>query len=84
MPKRAMKRAARIIRSGSSSNETTADSGVRSVAVARSAAPPCGSTSETASAPSCSAIALIVKSRRSRSASIVSANVTSGLRESSS
>ena len=80
-----MNRAARSIRSGSSLKLTSGPIGVRNVRVARSTAPSNGSTSSGASPSpvSSSAIALIVKSRRDRSASISSANTTWGLRESS-
>ena len=78
-----MKRAARSMRNGSSLNETSGDSGVLNVRVARSAAPPNGSTRVGVGEVSSSAIALIVKSRRDRSVSISSANSTCGLRESS-
>ena len=79
-----MKRAARSIRSGSSLKLTSGASGVRSTPVARSTAPPNGSTSTGLSDVTSSAIALTVKSRRDRSASISSENSTSGLRESGS
>ena len=81
----AMKRAARSIRSGSSVNDTSGDSGVRSTSAARSATPPKGSMSSGASSSAPvtrSAIALTVKSRRERSASTSVAKDTSGLRES--
>ncbi|MNC94741.1 hypothetical protein D3C83_116730 [compost metagenome] len=74
-----MKRAARIIRSGSSTNDTSGSSGVRRrLWISRSSSPPygslsCGSGSEIA-------MALTVKSRRERSVSSESENVTSGLR----
>ena len=82
-----MNRAARNIRSGSSSKLISGASGVRSTPLTRSIAPSNGST-RTGSAPpatgvSSSAMALIVKSRRLRSVSIESENVTVGLRESS-
>ena len=75
------KRAARSIRSGSSSNDTSGLEGVRSRLAARSPRPPWGSTN----GPSGSrmAIALTVKSRLARSSSIERPKVTSGLRESS-
>ena len=73
-----MNRAARIMRNGSSRNDTSGSSGVRRRLAARSAAPPNGSTSSGSG--SRNAIALIVKSRRDRSASMSSANATSGLR----
>ena len=85
-PKRAMKRAARSIRSGSSEKLT---SGVERRAQRRRGE--VGGAAERVdergvggvAARSSSAIALIVKSRRPRSASMSSANVTCGLRESS-
>ena len=77
-----MNRAARSIRSGSSPKLISGDIGVRRVPVARSTAPPKGSTSVGLSDVTSSAIALTVKSRRDRSASTASANSTSGLRES--
>ena len=73
-----MKRAARSMRSGSSRNETSGASGVRSRRAARSAAPPNGSTSSGSG--SRNAIALTVKSRRERSVSMSSEYATSGLR----
>ena len=75
-----MNRAARSIRSGSSLKLTAGSSGVRSRLAARSATPPNGSTSSRLGSDS--AMALTVKSRRDRSTSSSSANVTSGLRES--
>ena len=84
-PKRATNRAARSIRNGSSPKLISAVSGVRRTRPARSAAPPCGSTSAgPAERPvTSSAIALIVKSRRARSSSMADEKVTAGLRESS-
>ena len=73
----AMKRAARSIRSGSSTNETSGASGVRSRRAARSTAPPYGSISSGSG--SRSAIALTVKSRRDRSVSMSSENGDLGL-----
>ena len=78
-----MNRAARSIRNGSSLNDTSGDNGVRNVRVARSAAPPNGSTRFGVDAVTSNAIALTVKSRRERSVSMSSANSTCGLRESS-
>ena len=78
----ATKRAARIIRSGSSLKDSSGERGVRRVRVIRSAAPPNGSTSTGASPVSSRAMALMVKSRRERSVSMSPANCTSGLRES--
>ena len=71
-------RAARIIRSGSSENDSSAAAGVRITWVCRSPRPPNGSSS----APSTvfSAIAFTVKSRRTRSPPRWSPNCTSGLR----
>jgi hypothetical protein len=66
-----MNRAARSIRSGSSENDTSGASGVRSTPSTRSAMPPKGSISSTSG--SRSAMALIVKSRRDRSCSTSSA-----------
>ena len=68
------------MRSGSSLKDSAADSGVRSTLAARSAVPPKGSTRRASGSDS--AMALIVKSRRERSASMSVAKVTSGLRES--
>ena len=85
--KRVMNRAARIMRSGSSENDSCGDSGVRSTWAARSAVPPKGSTSVAVSSGPVgidSAMAFTVKSRRDRSDSISVLNVTSGLRESGS
>ncbi len=73
-----MNRAARIMRKGSSRNDTSGSSGVRRRLAARSAAPSNGSTSSGSGRRN--AIALIVKSRRDRSVSMSSANATSGLR----
>ncbi len=73
-----MNRAARSIRSGSSRNEISGASGVRSRPAARSTAPPYGSINSGSG--SRSAIALTVKSRRDRSISMSSENSTSGLR----
>ena len=67
-PKRAMKRAARSIRSGSSSKLISGDErGAQGAPYARSTAPPYGSTSTASLRRASSAIALIVKSRRARS-----------------
>ena len=75
-----MNRNRRTIRSGSSENETAGPIGVRSVSDARSARPPNGSMSTGSPSPSFRATALTVKSRRSRSASTESPNVTTGRR----
>ena len=77
-----LKRAARIMRSGSSPNETSGDVGVRRLRAAMSARPPYGSTKVRSG--SRSAIALTVKSRRTRSSSSESPNSTTGLRVSRS
>ena len=69
-PYSAMNRAARIMRSGSSENDSCGSSGVRSTLAARSAAPPNGSMSSGSGRAS--AMALMVKSRRDRSASMAS------------
>ena len=68
--RRAAKRAARMIRRGSSSKDCSALTGVRRIPAARSARPPQGSTSSRSG--SRSAMALTVKSRRVRSPSSVS------------
>ncbi len=73
-----MNRAARSMRSGSSLKDSSGASGVRSRAAARSATPSKGSIS--CRSGSDRAMALTVKSRRDRSASMASANTTSGLR----
>ena len=77
------KRAARSMRSGSSSNEISGASGVRRRRAARSVEA-VERIDELRSAPSASssaiAIAFTVKSRRERSVSMSSENVTSGLR----
>ena len=75
-----MNRAARIMRSGSSENDTSGSSGVRSTPPARSARPSNGSISVGSSPVTSSAMALTVKSRRDRSASMSVLNATSGLR----
>ena len=67
-----MNRAARIMRSGSSVNDSSGESGVRRRAGARSAAPSNGSMSSGSGRAS--AMAFTVKSRRDRSASTASAN----------
>jgi hypothetical protein len=77
-PNAATNRAARSIRSGSSANDSSGPCGVRSSFAARSSAPPYGSTRRGSGMAS--AIALTVKSRRTRSSSIRSAYATSGLR----
>ena len=74
-----MKRAARIMRRGSSVKETSGDRGVRSLFAARSATPSNGSTRAKSGRER--AIALTVKSRRARSASRAVEKTTSGLRE---
>ena len=78
-----MKRAARIIRSGSSENDSSGVSGVRRIPAARSAAPPCGSTSRGSEVPTSSAMEFTVKSRRARSSVTEWENTTCGLRLSS-
>ena len=78
-PSWALKRAARMMRSGSSSKDCSADTGVRRLPSARSARPPQGSTRAICGRRI--AIALTVKSRRVRSPSSVSPKVTSGLRD---
>ena len=78
--KRAAKRAARSMRSGSSPNETSGSSGVRSRPAARSPSPSKGSMSSMSGRRSASA--LMVKSRRDRSTSMLSPKLTSGLRDS--
>ncbi len=74
-----MNRAARNIRSGSSVNETSAGKGVRSLLAARSSTPLNGSTSCRSGSER--AMALTVKSRLERSASMAVEKATSGLRE---
>ncbi|MEY9487537.1 hypothetical protein RKD26_003331 [Streptomyces calvus] len=66
----AAKRAARIIRSGSSENDSSGVPGVRSTRAARSPRPPCGSMNRFSG--SATAIAFTVKSRRTRSSSMES------------
>ncbi len=66
----AAKRAARIIRSGSSEKDSSGVPGVRSTRSARSLRPPCGSMNSFSG--SATAIALTVKSRRTRSSSMES------------
>ena len=78
-PSWAAKRAARIIRSGSSEKESSGVPGVRSSPCARSTTPPYGSTNSRDG--SRTAIALTVKSRRPRSPSRESPKSTAGLRE---
>ena len=73
------KRAARIIRSGSSANDSSGVAGVRNRRAARSASPPCRSTNSRLG--SRIAIALTVKSRRTRSSASVLPKATSGLRD---
>ena len=77
-----VKRAPRIMRSGSSEKESSGVPGVRMTPAARSDSPPCGSTNTRPGRRT--AIAPIVKSRRTRSASSVSPNATTGFRESGS
>lgn len=77
-PSCAENRAARIIRSGSSANDSCGSAGVSSTFSRSASMPSCGSMNVF---PTRSiAIALTVKSRRSRSPSMVSPKVTSGLR----
>ncbi len=71
-------RAARSIRSGSSPNDSSGAAGVRSRPRARSASPPYGSTKPRSTTET--AIAFMVKSRRSRSCSTESPYSTCGLR----
>ena len=78
--KRAAKRAARNMRSGSSPNEISGSSGVRNRPAARSPRPSKGSINSMSGRRR--ARALMVKSRRDRSSSMSSPKVTSGLRES--
>ncbi len=73
-----VKRAARIIRSGSSLKDCSGVPGVSITCAARCANPPYGSTNRWPG--SSTAIALTVKSRRTRSPSRVSPNRTCGLR----
>ena len=73
-----MKRAALIIRRGSSLKDSSGASGVASREAARSATPPKGSMRRRSGRES--AIALTVKSRRDRSTSTASENTTWGLR----
>lgn len=75
----AANRAARIIRSGSSENESSGEPGVRITLFATSSIPPNGSTNWWDG--SSTAIAFIAKSRRARSPSRLSPYATSGLRE---
>ena len=77
-PSWAAKRAARIMRSGSSSNDWRGSTGVRRTPAARSVSPSNGSTN--VSSGSRTAIELTVKSRRERSPSRESPNATCGLR----
>ena len=81
-PSWAEKRAARIIRSGSSVKESCAVPGVRMIPAVRSACPPNRSTK--ARSGSRIAIALMVKSRRTRSPWRECPKSTCGLRESAS
>ena len=78
-PSWAAKRAARIIRSGSSEKESSGVPGVRSTRSARSTIPPNGSTNSRPGTRT--AIELTLKSRRPRSPSRESPKSTSGLRE---
>ncbi len=66
----AANRAARIIRSGSSEKDSSGVAGVRSTRASRSSRPRCGSTKPRPGRST--AIALTVKSRRTRSCSMVS------------
>ena len=66
------KRAARIMRSGSSEKEFSAVFGVRKIFAAKSASPLNGSINSGEALVSSSAIALTVKSRRSKSPVMVS------------
>jgi len=75
----AANRAARIIRSGSSSKLCSGVTGVRKRPWARSRSPPNGSTNSRRG--NRTAIALTVKSRRERSPSRESPYATTGLRE---
>ena len=81
-PSWAVNRAARIIRSGSSENESSGRPGVRSTWWARSTTPPKGSSS--CCSGSASAIELTVKSRLARSPTSESPYWTAGLRLSGS
>jgi hypothetical protein len=81
-PSCAANRAARIIRSGSSENESSGRPGVRSSPCARSTTPPNGSTKSRDRTRT--AIAFTVKSRRPRSPSRLSPKSTDGLREEAS
>ncbi|CAB4948920.1 unannotated protein [freshwater metagenome] len=74
------KRAARIIRSGSSEKEFSAVVGVRNIFCAKSAKPLYGSINSGTLVVNSRAIALTVKSRRDKSPSIFSPYTTSGLR----
>ena len=76
-----MNLAARIIRSGSSLNESSAVPGVLINLLCRSVIPPNKSKKVGGVVVNSSAIALIVKSLRLKSPSILSPNCTSGLRE---
>ena len=79
-PSCAANRAARIIRSGSSENDSCGVPGVRSTPAARSSRPPNGSSNRRSG--SVTAIAFTVKSRRPRSPASESPYTTAGLRES--
>ncbi len=76
-----IKRAARIIRNGSSLNESVAFPGVRNTRFAKSETPSKGSINSGVGVVSSSAIELTVKSRRPRSPIIESPKSTSGLRD---
>ncbi len=78
-PSWAAKRAARIIRSGSSEKLSSGRPGVRNARCARSTTPPYGSSNVRSGSEI--AIALTVKSRRPRSPARLSPKVTSGLRD---
>ena len=76
------KRAARSIRNGSSPNDTSGADGVSSTLARSAANPPTGSRNSAGpSAVMRTAIALTVKSRRTRSPSRLSPNRTRGLRD---
>ena len=81
-PSWAANRAARIIRSGSSENESSGRPGRAQHSALRSSRPPNGSSKLLSGRVT--AIALTVKSRRPRSPARLSPYDTSGLRESGS
>ena len=78
------KRAARIMRSGSSEKDCSGVTGVRKICLAKSASPLNGSMNSGVGVVSSSAMQLTVKSRRDKSPAILSPNSTSGLRLSGS